>query len=127
MILLLDTHAFLWFAADDPRLSPEAKRLLSDASNALTLSVASLWEMAIKVRIGKLALDLSIPQLIESAQQRDIEILPVKSEHVVCLTELALYHRDPFDRILIAQALTEHLHIVSRDSILDRYGVPRIW
>ena len=127
MKLLLDTHTFLWFIDDNPRLSARAKGLLeSDAD--LLLSVASLWEISIKVSIGKLTLaqpyDIFIPQQLTN---NAVEILPISSEHLGVVSTLPFHHRDPFDRLIIAQAMIEQLPIVSIDAAFDAYSVKRLW
>jgi PIN domain nuclease of toxin-antitoxin system len=127
MKLLLDTHTFLWFINDSSRLSARAKALLeSDAD--LFLSIASLWEMAIKTAIGKLALpqpyDIFIPQQLA---HNEIEILPISISQLSVVSSLPQHHRDPFDRMLIAQATLEHLPIVSADIHFDAYSIARLW
>jgi PIN domain nuclease of toxin-antitoxin system len=127
MRLLLDTHTFLWFIDDSPRLSAYAKSLLeSDAE--LLLSTASLWEIAIKVSIGKLTLtrpfDVFIP---EQLAFNSITELPINLKHLGVISSLAFPHRDPFDRLLIAQAMTESLPVVSADAAFDLYSVKRLW
>ena len=127
MKLLLDTHAFLWFIDDNPRLSARAKGLLeSDAD--LLLSVASLWEISIKVSIGRLTLaqpyDIFIPQQLTN---NAIEILPISSAHLGVVSTLPFHHRDPFDRLIIAQAMIEQLPIVSIDAAFDAYSAKRLW
>ena len=127
MKLLIDTHTFLWFIDDNPRLSARAKDLLeSDAD--LLLSVASLWEISIKVSIRKLSLaqpyDVFVPrQLTDNA----IEILPISLAHLGVVSTLPFHHRDPFDRLMIAQALVEQLPIVSVDAAFDSYSAKRLW
>ena len=127
MRLLLDTHTFLWFIGNDPRLSRRAKALLeSDAD--LLLSVGSLWEIAIKLRIGNLR--LAQPFDIFVAQQladNEIELLPINLAHLGVVSALPLHHRDPFDRLLIAQAMIEQTPIVSADAAFDAYSVTRLW
>lgn len=127
MQYLVDTHTFLWFIEGSPALSKRAKDLLESDVNLL-LSIASLWEISIKISIGKIALtqpfELFIPdQLTKNA----IEILPITTEHLVLLTSLPFHHRDPFDRLLIAQVIHEQLSIVSKDSHFDPYGIQKIW
>jgi PIN domain nuclease of toxin-antitoxin system len=127
MRLLLDTHAFLWFIGNDPRLSPRAKALLESDADSL-LSVGSLWEIAVKVSIGKLS--LAQPFDIFVAQQladNEIELLPISLAHLGVVSALALHHRDPFDRLLIAQAMIEQTPIVSADAAFDAYSVTRLW
>jgi PIN domain nuclease of toxin-antitoxin system len=127
MKLLLDTHAFLWFITNNPRLSAKAKALLESDVEVL-ISTASLWEIAIKTSIGKLVLaqpyDIFIRQQLE---QNSIEILPVKLEHLIVVAGLPFHHRDPFDRLLIAQAMVEDLPMVSADNAFDAYAVQRLW
>lgn len=127
MRLLLDTHAFLWFIEDNPRLSAQAKALLE--SNAdLLISTASLWEIAIKISIGKLTLtqpyDTFIPQQLE---QNMLAILPIELTHLAVLSALPFHQRDPSDRLLIAQAIAERLPIVSADAAFDAYMIERRW
>ena len=127
MKVLLDTHAFLWFVNDDPQLSLAAKTLMESEVDLL-LSVASLWEISIKVGIRKLDLpklfDVFIPEQLEL---NEIELLPIELKHLTPLTSLPLHHRDPFDRLLISQSLVEELTILSADKIFDRYAVNRSW
>jgi PIN domain nuclease of toxin-antitoxin system len=127
MKLLLDTHTFLWFTNESPQLSIDAKNLL-ESDVDLLLSIASLWEIAIKVSIGKLTLpdeyDNFIPQQVSL---NDIEILPIGMAHLAIVTNLPFHHRDPFDRLLIAQAIVEKVSIISADTVLDSYGIHRIW
>lgn len=128
MRLLLDTHAFLWFVGGNPRLSSAARSAIEDLVNVRLLSAASVWEIAIKVSLGKLSLnvpfgDLFPGQLWSSA----IELLPVRPEHAAAIIELPFHHRDPFDRMIVAQTQAEGAILVSADPTLDAYGVQRLW
>jgi PIN domain nuclease of toxin-antitoxin system len=128
MRLLLDTHSFLWFVLNDPLLSSAAQGLVSDPANDILISPATYWEIAIKVRLGKL--DLHAPYddfMRRGILGNDFDILPIEPRHTSILTTLPLYHRDPFDRLLIAQTLTEGIQVVSRDIQFDAYGVTRLW
>lgn len=128
MRLLLDTHAFLWFITDDPQLSAAAKTLIADPANEVLVSPASYWEIAIKVRLGKYP--LSVPYLTfitQGIDRNDFKILPIEPRHTDLLTTMPLHHRDPFDRLLVAQALVEAIPLVSNDPTLDAYGVNRLW
>jgi PIN domain nuclease of toxin-antitoxin system len=128
MKLLLDTHALLWFIAGSASLSRSARILIEDASNEKFVSVASIWETAIKVSIGKMS--LSAPFDVLFPHQLNIngfELLPVKVEHASVITTLPFHHRDPFDRLLIAQAIEEKMSLVSADSVFDDYGITRLW
>jgi PIN domain nuclease of toxin-antitoxin system len=128
MRLLLDTHSFLWFINGRSELSISAKRHIVDLNNQVFVSVVSLWEIAIKVSIGKLILSRPFTELIpEQLEITEIEQLPVKVEHLSLLTTLPFHHRDPFDRLIIAQSLVEKLSIVSRDPVFHRYNADLLW
>ena len=128
MRVLLDTHSFLWFIAGDIRLSPTARRLIEDVDNQPLLSMASLWEMAIKLSIGKLHLGRPFETLIpEQMHLNGIQPLPIEMDHVMVVARLPFYHRDPFDRLLIAQAMVEQIPIVSGDPAFDLYPIQRLW
>lgn len=115
MRLLLDTHSFLWFIDGNASLSPTARTLIEVADNQPLLSMASLWEMAIKLSIGKLSLGQPFKALIpEQMRLNGIELLPIEIGHVVVVAKLPFHHRDPFDRLLIAQAMVEQIPIVMR-------------
>ena len=126
--LLLDTHAMLWFLWDDSRLSKEAKSLIEDAENRKLVSIASCWEIAIKVGLGKL--DLGEPSrsfLPRETARNNFELWPISLNHATMVEGLAAHHRDPFDRLLIAQAMVDGLSVVSADTVFDQYGVSRLW
>jgi PIN domain nuclease of toxin-antitoxin system len=128
MIYLLDTHTFLWFIGGDASLSPTAKILIQDLNNTILLSMASVWEMAIKVSLGKLSIPPSFEQFIDNQLQLNSVIqLDIKTSHTAIITTLPFHHRDPFDRLIIAQALYENIPIIGADSIFDAYGVTRLW
>jgi PIN domain nuclease of toxin-antitoxin system len=128
MRLLLDTQVFLWWNEADPRLSRRIRQLLSDSENSLYLSVASAWEMILKVQSGKLGLPAATAVYIPARLKHyGIEALPVTLEHVLAASTLPSYHRDPFDRMLVAQAQVERLPIVTHDPQVGRYAVETIW
>ncbi len=128
MAALLDTNIFLWFITGDERLSPNVREFISDSDNDLFLSVASLWEIAIKVSIGKLELVRPFNQLFpEQLDENSIDLLPIKLVHLSALLELPLHHRDPFDRLIIAQGIKENIPIISGDKIFQQYPVEVIW
>ena len=127
MRLLLDTHTFLWFIDDNQRLSSNAKSLL-ESDNELLLSTASLWEIAIKLSIGK----LSLPQPFEPFVRQQLSInaigiLQIETAHLHVVSTLPFHHRDPFDRLLVAQAIVEQVPIVSADVEFDGYSIGRLW
>lgn len=122
---LVDTHALLWFLADDPKLSIEAKQTMESELSELFVSAASVWEIGIKLRLGKLRAPEQLPRVM--AEQGFAE-LAVTADDAWGVTALSLEeHRDPFDRMLVAQSLTRHLPIISGDAALDQYGVTRHW
>ena len=128
MRLLLDTHTFLWWINNDPSLSETARDVISSERNECFLSVASCWEMAIKASIGKLRLIKSVERFIpEELANNDFLLLAMEFRHVAKVETLPFHHRDPFDRLLVAQALTEKMSLVSADTLLSEYGVRRIW
>ena len=128
MNLLLDTHAFIWWATEPEKLSSQARAHCEDDNNNLLLSVASVWEMQIELQLGKLKLDDPLRAFIEYQQQADdLRILPIDIEHVFALDNLPLHHKDPFDRIIVAQANVEELFVVSKDEIFSAYPVKLIW
>jgi PIN domain nuclease of toxin-antitoxin system len=122
--LLVDTHALLWWLADDPGLSAMARNALAEPANELLVSTASIWEIAIKRALGKLTAPDDLPSHIEAA---GFGWLPVKAEHAWQVRDLAPHHRDPFDRLLVAQALVEQMPIVSADPRFGAYGVDVRW
>ncbi len=128
MICLLDTHCFLWFIRDDPRLSRHADRILRDGRSHILLSVASVWEMIMKAETGRLLLPRPIGDFLQDQVVRNaIKVLPIRLEHTLRLEGLPLHHRDPFDRMLIAQAMEEEVPILSADPALRAYGAEIIW
>ena len=128
MRLLLDTHALLWFYLNDPQLSARAMALILDSANVKLVSPASYWEIAIKVNIGKYALKVPYHEFIQEAiHDNGFEILPIEPRHTSALVALPRHHNDPFDRLLIAQAIIENVSILSVDAIFDNYAVSRLW
>jgi PIN domain nuclease of toxin-antitoxin system len=126
--LLLDTHTLLWFALGDAQISPAALALINDAGNDKLVSPASYWEIAIKVSIGKLTLNQPYEDFIDrGVRQNGFDILPIEPRHTGRVAVLPFHHKDPFDRLLIAQALTEGIAVVGVDPLFDRYGVKRLW
>lgn len=128
MKLLFDTHTFIWWDSQPNQLSQTALALLQDRSSILLLSVVSIWEMQIKLQVGKLTLNRALVEIIESQTKiNQIEVLPVKQDHVLALDSLPLIHKDPFDRLLVAQANVENAALVSGDPIVAQYSVNIIW
>jgi PIN domain nuclease of toxin-antitoxin system len=126
--LILDTHALLWFLGGDTRLSGTARAAIEDLSNRRFFSIAGAWEIAIKASLGKLSLMAPFRQLIPAQLHANgIELLPLRHEHIAELITLPLHHRDPFDRILVTQAMVENASLVSADAAFDQYPAHRIW
>jgi PIN domain nuclease of toxin-antitoxin system len=125
--ILLDTHAFLWWVADDSRLSAKARTTVTNADDVF-LSVASCWEMAIKVSLGTLTLSQPVDRFVaEHLGVNQFTLLPVHLEHTSRVAALTFHHRDPFDRLLAAQALHEGLTLISADPVFRKYKVKRAW
>ena len=128
MRLLLDTHAFLWWDADAEQLPDSLLETLQDPAHEITFSVVSAWEMQIKAALGKLELRTPLATLIsEQREKNGLGVLPVSLQHVLALEKLGDYHKDPFDRLLIAQANVEGLTLVSKDDVFRHYDVALLW
>jgi len=128
MKIILDTHAFLWFVDDDPRLSDIARDLIEAEDTQPFLSMASLWEIAIKISLGKLQLKHPYETFIsQQLTLNGIGILNLSLEHTAALVTLPFHHRDPFDRLIAVQSKIEKMPLVSTDPAFDAYGVKRVW
>lgn len=127
MNLLLDTHTFIWFLNGDNQLSKNLKDLITDVTNKCFISIASLWEIAIKTSLNKLELLGGFDRIADFLNENDIELLPINFEHIQTLSQLSFHHRDPFDRIIIAQALRENFAIATKDNAFSKYQVIIIW
>lgn len=126
MAALLDTHSVLWYVTSNPKLSDKARAIIQTKTN-LFFSIASLWEIAIKLNLGKLKLSASFDEILIRLEFLNAEILPISVEDTRTYINLSLHHRDPFDRILIAQAINHSLAIVSADVTFDAYPIQRVW
>ncbi|MDQ3119000.1 MAG: type II toxin-antitoxin system VapC family toxin [Verrucomicrobiota bacterium] len=128
MKLLLDTHTFIWWDDDQTKLSAGALAACKSPTNSLHLSLASVWEMQIKIQLGKLVPRLSLADVLRDEQQRNgLQIEPVTLEDILGLSQLPALHRDPFDRLLISQALRGDFHLVSHDAEIGRYSAAVLW
>ena len=128
MKIIFDTHAFIWWDSNLMRLSDHALRLCQDPSHTLILSAASVWEMQIKLQLGKLRLQLPLSEIIATQQETNhLEILPVHLHHIMALEILPMYHKDPFDRLLAAQANVEGAILLSCDQVFTHYPVNVVW
>jgi PIN domain nuclease of toxin-antitoxin system len=128
MRLLLDAHALLWFLEGSDRLSSPARALIEEPENVVQVSVDTLWEIGIKHSLGRLELERPFEELIpEQLATNGFGLLSVELSHISKVATLPFHHRDPFDRLIIAQALVEDISVVGRDAEFDRYGVKRLW
>ena len=126
MDVLIDTQSFIWFFENNSQL-PSSVRLFMERSNNLVVSIASFWEITIKASIGKLIIPENIADLMDKALSKGFVILPIERNHLLTLSSLELIHRDPFDRIIIAQAISEDMPLVSSDGIFKQYPVKHVW
>jgi PIN domain nuclease of toxin-antitoxin system len=128
MELLLDTHVLIWWSLDSAKLSRKVYELLTDPENTHIISIASVWEIQVKVQLGKLDFQVKLPELIAHQQQvNNLQILPIDLTHIYALENLPNQHRDPFDRIMIAQAMVEEMPFLSADKVFDLYPIDRVW
>jgi PIN domain nuclease of toxin-antitoxin system len=128
MRLLLDTHIFIWYILDIQRLTAKVRALIDDEDNEIILSTASAWEMAIKQSTGKLSFGMPFEMFItQQISLNKFNLLDIKIKHLTVVSTLLFHHRDPFDRLLIAQAMVEQIPILSADSAFDAYPIQRLW
>jgi PIN domain nuclease of toxin-antitoxin system len=127
MKYILDTHTFIWWHENPNLLSERVLNLCEDVNNQLFLSMVSIWEMQIKLQLNKLSLESSLIEMINIQRRNGIDILPIAFEHIVSLDNLPLHHKDPFDRLLIAQTNTEHAILLSKDEKFTLYSVQVAW
>lgn len=128
MNYLLDTHSFLWFLEGSKNLSKKARTTIEDSKNGHFISIASIWEVAIKLSLKKLSLDIKLEDLKQEILRNNFEILPLDFEHMLELYKLERIHKDPFDRIIISQAISEKLTIISKDSNFSMYkNIRLLW
>lgn len=128
MRAMLDTHAFLWFVLNDPKLSTDARVTIEDASHEIFISPANSWEIAIKISCGKYHLKDSYEAFWQKGMnENNIALLPIALRHTAQLLSMPHHHKDPFDRLLIAQALAEKIPLIGSDGRFDAYGIQRIW
>jgi len=128
MRCLLDTHALLWFLESNPHLSEAAQEAISHEENCVFVSIASIWELGIKLNLGKLRLEIEFQQLESELERLNVQVLPVQFHHVEVFSSLQLIHRDPFDRMLICQAIADDLVLISKDEDIFKYPrLNRLW
>lgn len=127
MNLLLDTHAVIWYITKDKRLPNTLKQLIDDTDNTCCVSIVSLWEMGIKYSLGKLDLKVDLEEIFVLIDESGLDLLPVTGIHILTNTTLDFHHRDPFDRLIIAQAKSEGFSIASKDEMFKNYEIQIIW
>jgi PIN domain nuclease of toxin-antitoxin system len=127
MHLLIDTQSFIWFVEDDKKLPATIRTLMENNHYQLVISMACLWEITIKMSLSKLVLSTDIATMMNEARKNGFEFLPIKPAHLITLSTLDIIHRDPFDRLMIAQAIYERLPVVTSDKIFEQYPVKRLW
>lgn len=127
MRLLLDSHTFLWWADTSERLSPRALAACESVDNSLYLSLASLWELQLKINLGKLQLNGTLADIIAKQRGQGLQLLEIAPDHIYATSKLPMIHADPFDRLLVAQATTEGMTLVTADRKLGQYDVEVLW
>jgi PIN domain nuclease of toxin-antitoxin system len=127
MDLLLDTHSLIWFLNGDEKLSEKVKLAIVDPANSKYVSIASIWEIAIKISLDKFRFPKGFKHFLDMIESNGFEILPITFEHALVLSTLEFFHRDPFDRLLIAQCKSDNLVILTRDENIKRYNINSIW
>ena len=127
MNVILDTHVLVWWEGDQTRISSRATRLIKDPGNRILISDVSFWEMVIKAQVGKPMVQGSVRAMVDRQVANGLILLPISIEHVLGVESLPMIHKDPFDRLLIAQAIAESAILVSADRILARYSLPILW
>jgi PIN domain nuclease of toxin-antitoxin system len=127
MDLLLDTHSLIWFLNGDEKLSDKARSVIEDSSNSKIVSIASIWEIAIKLSLDKFRFSKGFKHFLDMVADNGFEILPITFDHALELSTLEFIHRDPFDRLLIAQCISDNLVIVTKDDNIKRYKIKTIW
>jgi len=127
MNLLIDTHVFLWWDSQPEKIPDRTLSALEDPDNTIWLSLVSIWEVQIKTQLGKLTLHQPIDMLVQQQQQNGIQLLPIKLNHILSIQPLPYHHKDPFDRLLIAQTIAENLTCVSADLVFNQYNISILW
>jgi PIN domain nuclease of toxin-antitoxin system len=128
MKILIDTQSIIWFAENNTLLSKTARAAIEDSENTCFVSMASFWEMSIKINLGKLSINgLTLSEFMDEVVENDFQTLDIQRPHILENERLPLFHRDPFDRLIIAQAIVNDMHIISSDDTFDVYPITRIW
>ncbi|MCL2404902.1 MAG: type II toxin-antitoxin system VapC family toxin [Defluviitaleaceae bacterium] len=127
MRYLLDTHVIIWMVEDSPNLPLAIREIIKNPENQVAICSISLWEIAIKMNIGKLTLSLTFDELVDILRNGDFDFVQVEDEYLSCLSKLPLLHKDPFDRLLISTAIVEKMTFITIDENIQKYDVPWVW
>lgn len=127
MHCLLDTHTLIWFLNGDDKLSPKAKNTIEDPENSNFISVATVWELAIKLSLDKIKFQNGFKKFLDLLDDNGFDIIPISFDHVLTVSSLEFIHRDPFDRLIVAQSITEDFIIITKDEYIRKYNVRTIW
>lgn len=127
MNYLLDTHALIWFLNGEEHLSEKSKKVIENPENSLFISIATIWELAIKISLGKFKFDQGFKQFLELIEENGFEVIPISLEHALRLSTLEFLHRDPFDRLIVVQAMTDNLTVITRDEYMEKYSISTLW
>ena len=124
---LIDTHAIIWFITNDSKLPAEIREIMKDSVNKRFASIVSYWEIAIKFSLGRLDLNADLETIFDLINKTGFEILPVEQNHIISASKLEFHHNDPFDRLLIGQAISENFTIITKDAVFKKYDIPVQW
>lgn len=127
MNYILDTHTLIWFLNGDDKLSKKSKDIIEDQENLKLVSIATIWEIAIKISLGKFKFNQGFKQFLDLIEDNGFEIVPITFDHVLTVSKLDFIHRDPFDRLIISQALTDDLTLITKDEYIEKYNVKTTW
>jgi PIN domain nuclease of toxin-antitoxin system len=127
MRLMLDTHTLIWFLNGDPKLSQKAKHAIENPDNLKIVSIASIWEIAIKLSLNKFKFSKGFKSFLELIDKNGFAVLPITFDHALTVSKLEFIHRDPFDRLLISQCITDNLKVVSKDEYIAKYDIETLW
>lgn len=127
MNYLLDTHALIWFLIGDKNLSEKSKEIIENQDNSIFISVSTIWEIAIKISLNKFKFQKGFKNFLDLIDNNGFEIIPISFEHALAVSSLEFIHRDPFDRLIVAQALTENMDIITKDEYITQYHIKTIW
>jgi PIN domain nuclease of toxin-antitoxin system len=127
MNYLLDTHTLIWFLSGDENLSDKSKEVIENLENSNFISIASIWELAIKISLDKFKFEKGFKKFLELIDENGFEVIPISFEHAIRLARLEFIHRDPFDRLIVVQAMTDNLTVITKDENMTKYEIKTLW